>query len=210
MSKKQLAFELILNGLLPWLVFTWLTQYRHWSEYHGLLAITVIPASVGLYEFIREKRLDAIAILSLVSILIGLAMCAATSDVRLLQVRESYLTLLIGLLFLASALVGKPVLFWMATSQAQRQGTADTLKAAWADPTMRRFFNVLTIGWGLSLVLEFAIKVWMIDHFSMAQVLAWSPVALYGVTGVTVLWTFLLGRRYRQARISAPDMQKSR
>ena len=200
MGRKQLLIEVGLNGILPWLVFSYLTESLHWSEYHGLLAITSIPTAVGLFEFFRERRVDAIAILSLVSIVIGLAMTAVTDDVRLLQVRESYLTLIIGLLMLGSVLAKKPLLYWMAHSQAQRQGTAENLRRAWEDPAMRRFFSVLTVGWGVTLLLEFAVKIWMIETMTMARVLFWSPFALYGITGLAVLGTVGYVFAYKRAQ----------
>lgn len=200
MGRKQLLIEVGLNGILPWLAFSYLTESLHWSEYHGLLAITIIPTAVGLFEFVRDRRVDAIAILSLVSIVIGLAMTAVTDDVRLLQVRESYLTLIIGLVMLVSVLAGKPVLYWMALSQAERQGTAENLRRAWEDPSLRRFFSVLTGGWGVTLLLEFAAKIWMIETMSMARVLFWSPFALYGITGLAVLWTLWHVYRHKRAQ----------
>ena len=204
LNRKQLFIELVLNGLLPWLVFSWLTEARHWSEYHGLLAITVIPSAVGIYGFWRDRRVDAIAILSLISILIGLLMTAATSDVRLLQIRESYLTLIFGILFLGSVLARRPVLYWMAVCQAQRQGTGDQLRAAWSDPKLRRFFAVITGGWGVTLVVEFAAKLWLIENLPVAQVLAWSPVVLYGITGLAMIWTLGYSYLHRRRRNHEP------
>ena len=204
MSRSKLIVEIILNGLLPWAVFRWLTEARHWSEYHALVAITVIPSVIALVEFLRHRRLDAIAITSLVSILIGLAMTAMTSDVRLLQIRESYLTLVVGLVFLISGLVGKPVMYFMARAQMKQLGKSERFERDWEQqPDLRRYLKVVTTFWGITLLAEFAAKLWLIENFPMAQVLAWSPFALYGILAVAMAWTLLYSRAYRHRRLAA-------
>ena len=108
MSRKALAFDLFVNGLLPWVGYEYLTRVQAWSEYHALLAMTVIPGVMALVSIVRKGKPDTIATVSLVTILLSLGMAAATDDPRLLQIRESYITAVIGIVFVGSSLIGKP------------------------------------------------------------------------------------------------------
>ena len=189
---KNLFVELLWNGLLPYVVYRWLTEAQHWTEYHALLLVTVIPSTFALWALLREKRLDPIAVISLVSILISLAMAFASSDARMLQIRESYLTGLFGLIFLASSFVHRPVLWWLAISQIK-----DPVRKAALEGSLpaRQFVGQLTAFWGIVFVLEFAVKLWMIYTLPIATVLWLGNVVLYGITGVAALATFLWARR---------------
>lgn len=193
-SKKALVWDLLISGVAPWLGYLYLTEHLHWSDYHALLAVTVLPGAAALVGLVRERRLDFIASISLVSILISLGMTALTSSTRLLQLRESYLTCLFGLLFVGSNLIGKPIVLIFARAQVKDPVRLQALE----HPRLRGLIVEMTWIWGICLLFEFAVKVWMIFTYSVATVLALGPVVFYTITGLTALWTFWRARRFRR------------
>ena len=80
-SKGQLILDLVVNGLLPWAGYVFLQSQYGWSDYHALLAVTVIPGFFALVGIVRKGRPDLIASVSLVTILLSLALAAATHTV---------------------------------------------------------------------------------------------------------------------------------
>ena len=67
----------------------------------------------ALVGIVRKGRPDLIASISLVTILLSLALAAASDDTRVLQIRESYITLIMGVVFVISSMVRKPIL-WLS------------------------------------------------------------------------------------------------
>jgi len=186
------------NMIGPWLGYEYLHR-RGWTEMHALMAVTVIPLSWGLTTLIAKRKWDPIAVVSAVGMGISLAVCALASDVRALQVRDSYVTLMVGLIFLGSVVIGRPVLVWFArvqTPEDQREAMALKLE----HEEVRHTFKVLTIGWGLVSVAEFAVKLWMIEVYPIETVLAASPWVMNGMIGLAVVWTLWYSARRRRLK----------
>ncbi len=200
MSKKELVFDLLVNGLLPWAGYVFLQSRYGWSDYHALLAVTVIPGFFALVGIVRKGRPDLIATISLITILLSLGLAAASDDTRVLQIRESYITLIMGVVFVVSSLIGKPILWLLAMHQAK----TEEQKAALSHPLRRKMLGTVNAVWGWSFVLEFAAKLWMIAKLPIARVLALSPIMFYGVTAITFFWTlWWLKRQVRKQALEA-------
>ncbi len=186
-SRSGLLFDLFLNGVAPWLGYLYLVHIG-WSDFRALLAVTVIPGLVVMVGLLSRRRLDPVAGVALAVIGISLALAALSQDSRLLQLRESYLTGLFGLLFIFSSWWGKPVLFWLVQANARPEHR----------PLLEQrkpLFSTLTWVWGASFLLEFGLKVWMVENFEIATVLALGPVLFYGLTAVMAGWSFWYVRR---------------
>lgn len=184
-QKKALAIDLLINGFLPWLAYEFLQRQYGFSDYQALLAVTVIPGLYTLVSILKKGRPDLVASVSLVTIAISLILTTATSDPKALQIRESYLTALMGLVFVGSSLRGKPILWLMAKAQTKLTPQAELLD----EPRRKWMMSRVNAVWGWSFLLEFAFKLWMIENLTIAQVLALSPVMFYGVTALTFAWT---------------------
>jgi hypothetical protein len=151
-------------------------------------------------SIVRKGRPDLVATVSLVMILLSLALAAASDDTRVLQIRESYITALMGLVFIGSSLVKKPVLWLLAKHQAK----SEEQKAALEAPQVKKMLGTVNAVWGWSFILEFGAKLWMIENLPISRVLALSPIMFYSVTAVTFLWTlWWLRRQTRKAARNA-------
>ena len=150
----------------------------------------------ALVGIVRKGRPDLIASISLVTILLSLALAAASDDTRVLQIRESYITLIMGVVFVISSMVRKPILWLLARHQAK----TDEHRAALEHPDRKKMLGTVNAVWGWSFVLEFGAKLWMIENLPISRVLALSPIMFYGVTAVTFIWTlWWLRRQTRKA-----------
>lgn len=199
MNRRELAFEIAVNGVLPYLVYEQSKARFGANETEALLWATVVPGVVVIVGLVRQRKLDPIAVFTLVTLLISIALAAATDDPRLLQLRESYLSAGLGALMLLSAILGRPLL----TSLAPRLLPPDKQALA-GHPLMRKLLTRLTWIWGFLFAGELALKWWMVETLTIGQVLALGPVVFGALTGLGCLLTLAAARTLRPRRETEP------
>jgi hypothetical protein len=79
--------------------------------------------------------------------------------------------------------------------------------AGWQRPGFRRAMRTITVVWGATSLLEFAIRIGLVLSLPAATVLVVSPIVLGTLVIATIWWTFAYGRR---ARARAEQLQQSR
>lgn len=188
--RRQFAFELLINGVLPFVLYYVLKNHYGFSDYSALLWATIVPAVAVVVGLLKEKRLDPVAMITLVVLGLSVALAAATDDPRLLQLRESYLSAALGGAMLLSAMVGKPALGWLAVRAAppERQPLL-------AQPAVQKLFGRLTWIWGALFSSELALKWWMVENLTIAQVLALGPIVFLGLTGFGIVLSIVAIKR---------------
>ncbi len=203
-----LALDLAVNFALPVLVYD-RTQAR-WGEVDALLASSVPPLLWAIGGFVRNRRIDALSIMAMVGIALSILAFLGEGSAQLLQLREKMVTLLIGLAFLGSAAIGKPLIYPLARATVARE-SAEALAdfdAKRNDGLLRHAVMVMTLVWGFGLLADVAVSVLLIFSLSVGQNLVVGPILGYATIGGLTLWTILY-RRYRtrhaaRARV-APD-----
>ncbi len=124
---------------------------------------------------------------------------------KLTLLRESFLTAAIGLVFLGSTMIGKPLMFLLIRSFTARESLEDL--AAWDErwresPGFRRVMRQMTLFWGVAFLVEFGLKVVMVETLSTDVVQATSGPLILAVTATLIVITVRWGRR---ARANAQD-----
>ncbi len=167
------------------------------------MASSAPPLAWSLIEFARHRRVDAISILVLLGIGLSLAMYLGGGSAHLLQLREKLVTAIIGTVFLVSAAIDRPLIYVLARASMRRDpNQAANLAEFEARADDRRFKAVmrnLTLIWGIGLIAEAGMAVWLVLHLSVHDYLIYGPIAGYGFMGLLILTTFLYVRR-AQAR----------
>jgi hypothetical protein len=112
------------------------------------------------------------------------------------------------MVFLGSAVVGKPLMFLIIRSFTAREDP-DRL-AAWdrqwrESAKFRRILRQMTLMWGVAFLAEFGVKVVMVETLSTDVVQALSGPLILAVTVVLVLVTFRWGRRAQAQADRAPQ-----
>lgn len=199
MNRRQLLFELVVNGVLPYLVYAQAKSRFGASETEGLMWATVIPALMVMVGLVRQRKVDTVAIITLFTLGISVALAALTHDARLLQLRESYLSAALGGMMLLSAVLGRPFMLWLAPRVLPPEKRALT-----EHPKVRALLTSLTWIWGAVFSAELALKWWMVEHLTIGQVLALGPVLFVGLTALGVGLTFAAARRLRDREPPPP------
>ncbi|MFK4872335.1 VC0807 family protein [Novosphingobium sp. ZW T3_23] len=170
----------------------------HWGELNALLASSIPPLLWGIGSFLRTRRIDALSVLAVVGIGLSTLAFIGGGSAQMLQLREKLVTLIIGLAFLGSAAIGKPLIYPLAraTMARQSQRALADFDAKGNDALVRHTVMVMTLVWGIGLLLDFALSAAMIYMLSIEQYLVVGPIIGYAMIGGLMLWTFLY-RRYR-------------
>lgn len=182
--------ELLVNFLLPFLVYT-LAKPRL-GDAHALMAASAPPVLWSIAEFARHRRVDALSLLVLAGIALSLLAFIGGGGVRFLQLREQLVSVLIGLLFLGSAAIGKPLIYQLARARMKRRSAADaeSLESLREDPLFRRAMMIMTLVWGIGLIAAAALCSALIFVLSIEQYLLVGPIVGYAAIGALTLWTF--------------------
>ena len=107
-SRRSLARGLALDVGLP-VVAYYALHAAGVSNWFALLAATLVAAARIVLVAVRQRRLNALALVMLVIYGVGLALTFATGDVRFLVLKDSVGTGVLGLLFLCFAVAGHPL-----------------------------------------------------------------------------------------------------
>jgi hypothetical protein len=175
-----------------------------------LLASSAPPILWSLVEFARHRRLDALSVLVVSGIALSLLAMLGGGGARFLQLREKLVTGVIGLVFVGSALIGKPLIYELAHATMRRKsdGEAQQFAALQVHAGFRRTMTVMTLVWGFGLLADVAVAVVLVFVLSIREYLIVNPILGYGTMGALSLWSFLYGRRAKrrgEARRAALD-----
>lgn len=188
-------FEVLVNVVLPFIIYSYAEAPL--GAVRALLASSVPPILWSLAEFARHRRLDALSLLVLSGIALSLLAMLGGGGVRFLQLREKMVTAAIGLAFLGSALIGKPLVYELARATMRRKSEEEAQKfeALQIHAGFRRTMMVMTLVWGFGLLAEFALSVALMFALSIREYLLVHHIVGYGAMGALSLWSFLYGRR---------------
>lgn len=192
-----LALDIGVNFLAPLLVFA--AAQPRWGDVAALLLSSLPPLAWGIGCFIRDRRVDALSIMAMTGIALSLLAFVGGGSPRLLELREKMVTLLIGLAFLGSAAIGKPLIYPLAraTMARQSQEAAAAFDAKRDDARVRHTIMVMTLAWGVGLLADVALSIVLIFALSIPAYLIAGPILGYGTIGGLTLWTMLY-RRHRE------------
>lgn len=196
-----LIIDLAVNVVAPVLLYDALSDPL--GEVRALLASSAPPLLWGIGSFVRSRRVDALSVLAMIGIALSLLAFVGGGSAQMLQMREKMVTLLIGSAFLISAAIGKPLIYPLARATVAResaQALAD-FEAKRDDRLLRHTVMVMTLAWGVGLLVDVAVSVTLIYSITVEEYLIVGPIIGYGTIGSLTLWTMLY-RRHR-ARFAA-------
>jgi hypothetical protein len=132
-----------------------------------------------------------IAIFSLLGIIVSIIGVALGGDTKILLIRESFFTAMLGVACFISLLLPRPLMFYVGRQFMTGKDPAKMAEfdARWQHPYARFVHRLITIVWGSAYVGEFIIRVILVYTLSTALVLVLSPILLGAITIGTIAWT---------------------
>jgi hypothetical protein len=121
----------------------------------------------------------------------------------MIQIRDALVTGVVGVIFLASLAMKRPMIFYLAratTARNTEKGAAE-FEAMWERKGVPRTFRILTAVWGAGLVFQTAVMCWLAWIWPISRYLLLSPVIGYGIFGLLMAWSLW----YRAKKIAAAN-----
>jgi hypothetical protein len=195
----RFAVEIVINFALPYLIYD-LTQ-PHIGEVHALMASSIPPILWSIIEFVRNRRVDAVSVLAILGITLSLLAYIGTGSVQLLQMREKLITVLIAVIFLGSAAIGKPLIYELAKAglaRANNHAEISRFETLRNDAFFRNSMTVMTLVWGFGLLADAAVSLALVFTVSIKAYLIVNPIIGYTTMGLLALWTFWFAKKRRR------------
>lgn len=194
-SRNAIIVTLIVNIVLPYVVYTLLLP--HTSSLVALSAAAIVPLIDTVYSLIHTRKVDMFSGFIFLGLVLGIAAVLLGGDERFILLRESYVTGIMGLVFLGSLLAARPLIFYFAERFAGRD---PEMHDKWNRlPAYRQIFRRMTAVWGVALLLEACVKVGLVYTLSIPAFLAISPFATYGILALTIWWNVTYVKRVKRA-----------
>src|ERR1700739_5133511 len=112
------APEILANFVAPYGVYEALAG--RFGDTDALIASAVPPLLWSLYELTKTRRLDAISVVVVSAILLTVGATFLGGSARLIQMREAMVTGAVGLLFLVTLAMKRPMIFYLARATVAR------------------------------------------------------------------------------------------
>lgn len=201
MNKQQIIrgilITLLVNFVVPLVVYE-ILQNRM-SEVTALAIATTIPLVENLWLFVRHRRVDEFGLFMLVGFLIAIVAALVSGDQKLLLVRESFVSVGLGLLCLGSVFIGRPLVFYFAKRfavgndpEAQREYDRN-----WQYAYFRNTMYRMTQVWGVVCLVEAVVRTCFVYALTVEGFLVVSPFITASFFGGAALWNVAAARRLR-------------
>ncbi|MFJ7726776.1 VC0807 family protein [Neobacillus sp. NPDC097160] len=197
---QMIVISLVINGAIPVVVYNLLTNY--YSSFVSLLIATLIPLADNLYHIVKYKKADAFGLFMLTGFILSLLAFVLGGNEQLILLRESMVTGLLGLIFIASLFFSKPLIYHFAIkfSAADAAEQKGKFQKNWEIPYFRTVLRIMTAIWGIALLGEAVVKIILVYELSISTFLAVSQLIFYSVIGAAILFTVVY-RRYAKVRL---------
>jgi hypothetical protein len=191
------GLDLAVNFLMPWLLFRASRPYV--TETHAIMISASAPMVWGLVQFARSRKVDTFSMLSLAGIALSFAIFAFGGSPKVLLVRESLIGGAIGLLFVVSALIGRPLMFELIRGITKSMFGGESSRLAHARERLesyagaswfRRLLTTWTVAFGLFMVAETAARIALAFALPTERFLLVAPIARYAIAGLAIAWTY--------------------
>lgn len=201
----RLVLEVSVNFLGPYVIYS--LAAPHVGDVKALLASSAPPLLWSVVEFVRQRRVDAISVLALAGIVLSLVGFLGGGGAKMLQLRETLVGGLIGLVFLGSAAIGRPLMHELARARMRRRSTeaAANFEDLAGNAIFRRAMTMATVVWGAGLVAACAVNCALVFALPIKTYLLVSGPVSYGAIGLLMAWTFWYMPRVRRASQSGKD-----
>lgn len=196
----SLVSSIVINAVLPILIYWILTTSIGTSDFLALVASGVPSLIDSIVGVIRRKRIDLLSGIVLIGIAASVITIALGGSPKVYLIRESLFTAAFGLAYLISLLFPRPLAFYFSRyfATGNHPENIPWFDSLWQYPQFRRTMHVITVVWGVGFILEAAIRVYLVMVLSTEQFLIVSPFVLYGTIGALIVWTFLYSRQGRK------------
>lgn len=188
---------LLINVALPALVYR--MAFAHWGLLDALIASSLPLLAWMIFDFARFRHFDALSAIVLAGLAMSLLLLVSPAGRGLREAREPLVSGFIGVLFLLSLMVNRPLVFYLARSTLarERQGGEREFDEMWRTrPALTRSIRLMTAVWGIGLVGENLVRLYIVGYVAGHDVDRLSTLVRYGTYAGLTVWTIVYRRAY--------------
>ena len=193
---RNIGFSLVVNALVPFVVYRLTAPHYPHDSVVPLLFSTIVPALWLAYGVAQKRSVDAISIIAVCEVTVTIAVTLLASSVSWALIARASQGALVGLVFAGSALIGKPIIYYIARQFAV--GT-NPERAAGFDMAHTldkgRTFSIATLVWAVGLIVISAVSVTLAATVPPATYLLVAPVISISANIVLMLWSIRFSMR---------------
>lgn len=172
----------------------------------ALLAGGAVPFARSVHSMLRTGKADYLAVMMAALFVLSLILATTTGSPKFMLVKESFGTVLIGLWCLGSAWTARPMTFYTARpilTKGQPAALRGWDSLAGTSPAFRVIQRRLAIFWGIGLLADAAVRVGIVEHYSVHTAAGLVTVATVVVIVVLCLLSGPLGGLRLQRLLAA-------
>ena len=164
------------------------------TDWVALLTASGAAAVRLVWGVVRDRRLNPFAVVMLVVFGVGLALALIGGDPRFLLLKDSATTAAVGLTFLVTTLLGRPLTY--AAMQSFNPAQAAHLAQRYeTDPRVRHGYRLTSLVWGIGLLVEATLRVPLIYLLPVSVMVAVSQAMMIAAFVLLIAWTSWYSRR---------------
>lgn len=166
MENKKGFSNLIINVLIPTIILTRFSSENYLGVKWGLVVALAFPICYGGYEFIKEKKVNFLSLLGLISVLLTGVIGLIELEGKWIAVKEAAIPLLIGIFVYFSRKTKYAVVtnllktvmdFDLITKKFQEKGEENLLKEK-----LQKTHIFLALNFLLSAILNYALAIYLV------------------------------------------------
>jgi len=211
-SLWRIGREILVNLALPYLIYSLVQPPL--GDVAALIAASGPPILWSIVELARNRRIDALSVIVLLGLALSLLAFFGGGSVQFLQLRERLVTALIGLVFLGSAAIEKPLMYELVRAFLARANDPELqrVESLHDNKFFKAGMTTMTLVWGFGLLADAAASIALVYVLPIRTYLVVNMVMGYASIGSLTLWNLWFGRRMRrkgEARLAAQATSKS-
>ncbi len=144
-----------------------------------IVGASLVPVASNIFNAIRRRSVDIVGLIILLGLIAGIIPTAFGGSQRLLLLRESFFTGLIGLVFFVSAFVMKKPIFYYVMKEFLTANDAlpeSHFAFLWGSSYFRQGTRIVTFAWGALLLGDFVLRAFIALNMSIGFALGVAPI----------------------------------
>jgi hypothetical protein len=197
-SVREHLPSIIWGAALPIAVYFVVRHHVH-TDTQALIIAGCFSAAWIIIQFIRQRKIDVVGAIVLFGFVVGVVSSTLLGgNAYVLKVRDAFFTVIFGVACIVTIYTHeRPALFYVSRylSAGNDPGRVAAYNMLHELPTGRHTFRVLSVVWGIGLIIEATFRMVLAEMLHTSTFLAVSPAITATVIGSLFAFTVLYSKR---------------